>query len=513
MDEGLMGKVAEWSENKISDEQLCQAVEEARPALEQHLTGFEQVVSELNQAQLQHCDELITFCRQMFADISESAELIVKWVKEEDRNQVFIAGDSIGRATFQLNQAFSEFRNQALVSLGPTDIPNYNLLISRRDDYLDDPSENNRILFSEAVDGERVVVYHSLEDLAQEERTPEVESLINAFRDHMACLNDLAEAVAQKSSEGLTEIFEELDKTFQNLRELVPTVTMKIRGTGDTDFPDINHLIKLMEDVAQGNLGDQPLLQALESIDESFAETKEQLEAVEGKLPSALANEELEAISETFEELDDGVEAVYKFLEERDRDWLVEAKGCFLEFAGRLSGHQKKLKEIESNQGKLLCPMCSESNDQTRTRCSKCGGPLPQNVAAQATSTFESRENPQAEVFVTANLEKLYQAVNEVAAGTLDGASFLDAVDHFEQIIEANIGSLPPEPQLPADEQQQEVEKVYDVFEEGVEALRSGLDTMRSYLDTEDEEVLAKGVTLIDEGARKLAAAGEAAGK
>ena len=55
--------------------------------------------------------------------------------------------------------------------------------------------------------------------------------------------------------------------------------------------------------------------------------------------------------------------------------------------------------------------------------------------------------------------------------------------------------------------------KLYDAFESGIEKLRTALDMMRTFPNHEDEELLAQAVLKVDEGARLLAAAGEAVQK
>lgn len=517
MENSIVGRVSAWSESKLSDEQLLQALENSKPSLETHRNGFEQVVSDFTDEQREQCRELLDFCFLLFDQIDNAIGQCVEGVQQQDRNGVFFFADVIARSSYQLNLAQAELRNRALLALGPTQIPNFNLLILRRDEYLSNPNDNTRLLFSEAIDSERIVVYEGMEALVKEPNLPEVGTLYNAFKDHLSNLNSLAEALADDGVDGDYEtIFLELGVSFPELQKLVPLVQMKLRGTGETEFPDLNNLIKLMEDVAQGNISDTLLADATEAAEEAFGKTKEQLAQVQGQLPSALANEEIAAALESFEEFEDGIEAIYKFLEERDRLWLVEAKGCLLEFGKLFAEHQNKLKEIEEQQGKLLCPMCSTANDSTRTRCSKCGSPLPQNVAASAVSTFESRERTglegqESRPLVTANIEKLYLAVNDMAAGNIDEESFLQAVDHFEGQIEANLNSVPPEPEVADTAKQQAVEMLYDALENGVETMRSALDLMRTYPENRDQDVLVKAVQLMDEGAKLVAAAGEAA--
>lgn len=518
MENSIVGKVSAWSESKLSDDQLLEALEGSKPSLETHRSGFEQVVNDFTDEQREQCRDLLDFCFLLFDQLANAVGQCVAGVQEQDRNGVFFYADVIARSAHQLNLAQAELRNRALLALGPTQIPNFNLLIQRRDDYLGNPNESTKLLFSEAVDSERIVVYEGMEALAKEPDLPEVGTLYNAFKDHLSNLNSLAEALVDDGVKGDYEtIFLELGVSFPELQKLVPLVQMKLRGTGQTEFPDLNNLIKLMEDVAQGNISDTLLVDATEAAEMAFGKTKEQLAQVQGQLPSALANEEIAAALESFEEFEDGIEAIYKFLEERDRLWLVEAKGCLTEFGKLFAAHQNRLKEIEEQQGQLLCPMCSTANDSTRSRCSKCGSPLPQNVAASTVSTFESREQTGLEAqeesrpLVTANLEKLYLAVNEMAAGNSDDESFLQAVDHFEGQIEANLNSLPAEPEVTDSAKQQAVGLLYDALENGVETMRSALDLMRSFPENRDQDVLIKAVQLMDEGAKLVAAAGEAA--
>ena len=519
MQEGLVKRISDWSNGQLDDEQLLEAIEGSRPDLETHQREFARVVGELNPTQTEACQELVDFVNVLIGSTFQALDEAVQGVKEANRGLVFMAGDAVARNSFQMNQALVQFRNHALAALGPSDIPNLNLLIQRRDEFLEDTGDPTVQLFQEAIDSERIITYHSLEDLGKEPNIPEVSTLINCFRDHMASLNKIAEALEEDGEEAdFDALFEPLEKSFLELQELVPTVQMKLRSTGATDFPDLNYLLTLIEDLAQGNIGDSPVIEALEAVDEAFTKSKELMAQAAGHLDSALANDEIEGVLETFEEFEEGMEAIYNFFEQRDRAWLVEGRGCLLEFAQRFAEHQKRLKEIEEQQGQVLCPMCSTHNEVSRTRCSKCGGPLPQNVAAATTTTFQTQEQSgldvkKSDVFITANLAKLYKAVNEVASGEIGHGEFLDEITKFEAILEANVGQLPPEPEAGSEETQEAVTKLYDAFESGVEKLRTALDMMRTFPNHEDEELLAQAVLKVDEGARLLAAAGEAVQK
>lgn len=515
MEDGVVARISSWSEGKISDEELIEFVEGSRSAIEGHQTGFREVVDDLNPQQKERCADIISFCFTLMDQIEGLVTTIQESVKAENRGDVMSAGDFIARASYQLNQAFVEFRNLALAALGPTDIPNYNHLLSRRDGYLEEPSENNAVLFQEAIDSERIVVYHALEDLAKEPDHTEVRALINCFREHMTNLNSLAEALEEEGPDGeYEEIFEELEKSFFELQDLVPKVQMKLHSSGATEYPDLNYLLGLLEKATIGGVGEQPLLEALEAVEEHFSESREIFSQSIGAIDSALANDELKAVLKTYEEFDDGIEAVYRFLEEHDTDWLTEARGCLLEFAEKFAQHHKRLKEIEVQQSQVLCPMCATYNETTRNRCAKCGAQLPQNVAATATSTFDAKEKTEEEsrpdVIVTPNIAKLYTAVNQVADGSIDHNIFLDEVGRFETLVEANARAMPKEPQAADSETDERVADIYDAFENGVSAFREAIVLFKTFPEKNDEEVLAEGVRLVDEGARLIAQVEEA---
>ena len=308
MQDGIVFQISEWTNEKLSDEQLLQHLEEARPSIEGHRSGFQEVTDDLKPLQKERCADLIGFCFLLMDQMSAALDQVAEGVKNADRQSVINAGDSIARDSFQLNQAFVEFRNVSLAALGPSDIPNLNLLLSRRDEFLEDPSDLSAQLFQEAIDSERIVVYESLKDLNKEPDLPEVRTLSNCFWDHLCQLNKLSELLNEEGEEGDFEgIFEQLERAYLELQDLVPTVQMKLRSQGETEFPDLNLLLTLIEDAAQGNIGDGPLVDALEAVDESFGKSKELLTQAAGRFESTLANDEIDGVLEAFEEFDVGL--------------------------------------------------------------------------------------------------------------------------------------------------------------------------------------------------------------
>ena len=523
MGKNLVENIAAWSEGDIDDEALLARLEPACEDLAEHGMSFESIVEGFTPEQREACGELVDFASLMLENLETQLQEIEVGITEGDRETIFCAGDEIARATFQLNQALTALRHQAFMVLGPTEIPSLNELISLKDEFLADPCEENKTLFQEGIDSERIVSYHGWEDLGKEPALTEVSSLMQAFKNHMSQLNSLAEALSESGEEADFDAhFSALTLSFREVASLVPQVEHALATQGETDIPDINFLLTLMKEVSAGNIGDGPLLEALEACEIQAEGARKNFEAMIGTLDSVLAREELEAAVDCFDILDEGLEAAYNFLEERDRLWLVEADGQLVDFAAQFAAHDKRLQEIMEQQGKVTCPRCSTLNETSKARCAQCGFQLPQNIAAKEISTFQAHEGgglegEQEPLLVTAYLEKLYLAINGFDAGTIDEEALLSEVDKFEQRIDANAAKLPTKLEEPASEGEENetaqnlLEELHGVVEQGILLMKEGLESVRDYPRAGDPILLKEAILSIDAGAKKVAAAADAA--
>lgn len=515
----LTEKIAAWTEGRFDEGELVAAIEAAAEDATNHRHGFSAVVEELTAEQQERCGELVSYAFSLLDQLDNELQEVLDGLEGQDKEKVITAGDMIVRASFQLNQAFAEFRNQALSALGPTEFPNLNHMMSMKNDFVANPDETSKRLFQESIDVERIITHDGVRALLREPQIPEVVSLTNSFMSHMGNLNRLSEDLQKLGPESdFGAHFLALEMSFRELGDLVPMVSVALRAQGETEFPDLNYLLSLIGELENGNIGDGPVVQALREVELNFNGTYETLKAGQEVMETALAKEEIGGALRAFQEdFQQGVEAVYRFLTERETIRLSQAKGFLRDFAKRLSGHKEKLKELEALEGKVTCPRCSTINDSDRQRCSQCGFSLPQNVAATTTTTFQAKEegglgNEEAteDLLLTGNLVKLYEAVNAIAEGKLDDAAFITEIEKFETLVNASVNSLPPEPTLQDSQQQTAVNQVYDAFDEGVELFKAGTEQLRSYLDSRDEEALKQGVLTIDKGAKKVAAAGKA---
>jgi hypothetical protein len=518
VEQNLAEKIAAWTEGRFDEAELVQAVEAAAEDATNHRNGFGAVVDDLTPEQQERCGDLVNYCFSLLDQLDNELQEVLDGLESGDKGRVILAGDMIVRASFQLNQAFAEFRNQALTALGPTNFPSFNHIMAMKSNYLENPDEVTLKLLQESIDVERAIAYDGAKALVQETQIPEVVAATNAFMTHLGNLNRLTEEL-QKSGPAtdFQAHFVVLEMSFRELADLVPMVSVALRAQGETEFPDLNYLLTMIKEIENGNIGDGPLVEALRAVELGFHQTYETFKQALPIMETALVKEEIESALRAFDEdFKQGIEATYRFLTERETIRLSQAKGFLLDFARRLSAHKEKLKELEALEGKVTCPRCSTVNEADRQRCSQCGFGLPQNVGAATTSTFQAKETgglgdePAEQLLLTGNLVKLYEAINAVHAGTMDDAAFLAEIEKFETLVNASTNALPAEPTLNDAAQQDAVNQVYDAFEEGVELFRQGTEQLRGFLDSRDEEALRQAVLTIDQGAKKVQLANQA---
>ena len=382
MEGGVFGAISQWSLGELEPGVLESVLGNSRADIVGHRTGFSQVVEGLEQRQLERCRELIDYAFALIDLLEWELAEALDGLAKNDRGRVIRAGDQMARASYQLNQTFVEFSQQALRALGPTDIPNFNHLLALRDDYLKQPDAAMAGLLRDAIDEERVIATRSLHDLKKEPDLAEVVTLRRAFSSHLSRIEALASGLRTPDPDGRYDVsgIGRLEKGFAEIAALLPVVQMTLRGHGETRFPDLNLLLKLLDDLEGGMVGDVPVMDALESIEGSFAATAKKCELALSAETSVLISQEIRATLESFEVFSEGVDAVYRFLEERGVHWLEQGRRLLRDFAGRFLAHQERLDQLKEQQNKVLCPYCGHFNEPGPLRCQRCAKPLPLNL-------------------------------------------------------------------------------------------------------------------------------------
>ena len=509
-DRVLLTTVQAVLEGKATVEKLLEVVEQSRQSMADSLADFKSSYEGLGPEGREACASLVETAEQLFAIMAQAIDMIARYAESADPNDLRVGLSQVDRASFQINMLSLDFRNKALAAEGPTEIPQLNLLIKFHEAYQKDPQANFEPL-REAVQFERVEALKALDALDKEPDISEVASMKAAFDEHLRCMNRLANALDEKKAFQIDKELHQSRQTFGRIKELMPVVQMALRGHGPTAYPDINMIIKLARDVEEQRVSESILVDALETVAESFGETREKIASISGEGDSALLKEELERAQQAFDMMEEAIDEFDEFFEGRMVHVLRSAATKIEQAAVEMEAAYKGVLKVADREGKTPCVKCGHYNPIERQICESCGAPLPVK-AGTARSTFETSEGPArqatggGEPFVTTNLFKVYQAVNAIDAGEITPDEFTEVLNWFENLVEVNYNNAPE----PDEEGGEAAEALEEMFVNGVEEIRKGIACLRDYLESGLQAQFQNGVREIDQGARKLATIADA---
>lgn len=506
--EAVVQVIQAVSEGRAGEAELRAALEAGRATLEEHQLSIQTFLEGLSAASQEAVAGHLQTANEFFDIFNENLDRVESYLETGDRNQLFIGGSQIDRATEQMNMLLVDLKNEAYRAQGPTTIPTLNHLLALHQRFQEDPMEAYED-FRETVEAERLLAVVNLQDLDQEPDLTEVHALRNAFDVHLRCMNRMAFALDEKKLEAIDTEMENCRETFERVQELIPIATMALRGQGATAFPDINMILNLTADLEAGRVGDTLILDALEGLEENFAKTRENLMAMSpSESDSVLIKEELDRALDAIDGIEEAIEDYYEFFEVREILVLRSAAKNLESSAVQLQGSFEAFQEIAEREGKVPCVRCGHFNMPDRTTCEQCSMPLPKKAGVVAGSTFSASEGParsEHQPVVTPNLLKLYEAVNAVANEEISVQEFAEVVDWFDNLIRTNADNAPPVPEeYPNEEQERAVAEVYRLFDEGVDDMLRGADLFREFIQDGLRAQLENGVKEVDKGARKI---------
>ena len=507
--------------NGEADSKRLQAVvADCRVSLDTQHSEFRESMAGLAPEVRTPCESLIEGAEEVFDQFSQSFGLIEQFVQTGNRELLLSAGAMVDRLAFQMNAVQLEIRNRALSLMGPTPIPNLNLLIRAHDVYRQGQDQIGRLL--ELVEAEIFSGVASVANLEHSPVTPEVVILKEAFQAHTEFMKNLARAVSQDQKDKVARLMESVHVSFEDIGEKMGPAASSLRAEGETKSPQVNVVLSLTQDVAKGDRPEQALADALAILREDIKQTKIQFEAIASRpAGSALVDEEIERAREAIELQESSLKEYDEFFAQRDEIFLQAGAANLKRSADALYMCYEELQAIADREGKTLCLKCGHYNPSNRSRCEKCGGPLPAVVTDQSNTTFETAEgDPRAGQvqhgpILTPNLIRLYKAVNSIAEAEITQEAFLAELTWFEGILDDNCEYEVEEPDMEkmteeekatAEQTIKAIQEMEEAFRGGFQDLETGIGLFRKYIESEDKTDLEEGVKLCDQGARKLAA-------
>jgi hypothetical protein len=120
------------------------------------------------------------------------------------------------------------------------------------------------------------------------------------------------------------------------------------------------------------------------------------------------------------------------------------------------------------------------------------------------------------DLVITANLERLFNAINEIAEERCSDAEFERVLDWMDGLMETAINTMPEIPDMapPAGTDEETLDQIETLKSEladqrntaieGMTTIRDALAHMQSFLDGRDKDVLIQGVRQVRDGAVKM---------
>ena len=512
-------------EKRAPKEQLAQVLESSRKGLDEQVNDFQTTVQGMAVEMREKVATLIQGAEEVFGFLESALQEVADYLENGDENLLYNAGTVVRRGTEQLNFIFDEMRNFVLAVSGPTSIPNLNLMIRAQEVFVPEKDAKGERL-REFCHAERVMALQSLDSLEKSEQTPELAALKDVWDSHLRCMNRMFAAIEKGDKATVNKEMENAKISFTRLNERIPAAVLSQRVDGPTPSEQVNLALSLSKDVGAQVLGDGPLVDVLAGIHKGSEELSIGLDQLlEAGVESVMLREAMDRALQALDYQQEALAEFAEFFSTRLDVTLRSARRKLEESSIQLAAALDNLSELSEREGKVACMRCGHFNPGGRNNCEKCNMPLP-NLGQSTASTLEHAEegvgepaiDPQQPV-LTGNLVRLYTAVNQIFDGSIDGDKFLSEVEWFQGVIDKNSEYEIDEPnwdELSEEERAQEEEgfkamqEAQELFNTGVTEMNEALERMRGYLESEAREDLEEALRMMDAGARKVAAVGNA---
>lgn len=515
----LVRTIEQVLEGTADAKALEPVVKESEASFQEFVNGFRRTVAELPEETRAACEELIEGSEELFRQFESGLVLVRNFLTDRLQENLVSAGNLFSRVTSQVNAVQLELRNRALSLMGPTSIPNLNLILRAYENFKLGKDSDGILL--ELVEAEIFNASASIEQLGRSKQTDAVQSIRGAYSKHRDCMQLLGKAVSEKNINAAATEIQKCKDTFEEIRSKIGAAAASLRTDGPTESADANLVLSISDDVRLGALPSDALMEPLAAYRADAATMKAELtKMADQQATSVLVTEEIDRALEAMDLQDEAFEDFDLFFEHRDVILLERANQRLQRAVEALWLCLKELQEIADREGKTLCIKCSHYNPQNRSRCEQCGFNLPNMARDQSTTTFETGEGQssglpqQDEPVVTSNLVRIYKAVDAVYEGKISKDDFLAEIAWFEKLLDSNQEYEVDEPDVSKmnSEERAQAEAAFKALAEVEEAFRAAHDEMggacasfRRYLESEEKADLEEGVKLMDAGARKMA--------
>jgi hypothetical protein len=367
------------------------------------LAKIEQFRNELSQFQAQTTETIDHLCAnpalaesavleteqitQAFDSYHETFDMLKEFVLGNDFNNITLMAGRISQCSSALDAAINAFAEKALILRGPTKFPKLNLIID---------CQKQIELRSEGYDRLEAVVKAEkesflgnisfLESKVQQEKTPEIESLIETYREAVGILDAITAAAAEKNQSVLGQEIDKLDGFYIRANGLNIELLMKFLSGAHSFLPEANCLIAASIDYREGRVIETVFLDNYDLFREKLASMEEQIlsfnnDTDEGENSwkeyfSYDEREEMAALAvkmaEALDPIKDSLVYYERFVDEMNPDLLHKGDEALKEALKALEEPARQMAEAGEKVGKEQCIKCGTLNPKERKTCSQC---------------------------------------------------------------------------------------------------------------------------------------------
>ncbi|HEY4001986.1 MAG TPA: hypothetical protein VGO93_24140, partial [Candidatus Xenobia bacterium] len=353
----LIEVITEVLNGKAQGSDLAPLSEAARQELATARQGFEGSASSLSPAVAERVQPFVDKARQVFMGYDHALDLVDEYVKSNDHNVLVQAAEHVSRFSTQINLAFQVYRDAVLVAEGPSEIPNYNLILICIKEWRDgsSPVEKLRVM----VERERLMAKATMDALDKEPKLPEVLELRKAFEKHLESATKLSVAARDGNQSAVDVEADKIRETFQSIGPLRAAAETAVRSQGDSPSGLVNLVVNTGRRLSRGEAHPKELAGLLDQVRPVIRSAEAQFEVVTKAATDAeRLNDAFEGARKAFATYDEAFKCFDQFFEghylnrlERGMQLLVEASK--LQYAA-----EQRVLDVQERQGKVSCMKC-----------------------------------------------------------------------------------------------------------------------------------------------------------
>lgn len=516
----LLEQVKARLDGTISAADLKAATQDAIKSLEQ---AREQTMANLERDGAK--DHVLDAFEKSFDDMQTALEEIDEYAAEANADTHNAVRDTIFRAATATATAVAVMQ-QAQFAEGPTDMPLFNGLFRMKERFLEGGVEARQL--QDALVNIVNMTKAAIQELlaGEGEQPPQRDGLVRAYEEQIESLERVGETIdAGASKDKVEDAFEQLLRTSNGVKEAMASLNEALMSRGPCRLARTNILLSASESFRNGGIGPDAFARTIDSFESELKEEQAAVNELAG-MPSQseAVKSEVAKLRPVYEAHEEALAIFAEFLDgEAENEDFYRAQKMLEEASEKLSDHKEELERLGESEGKVSCIRCGKLNEPGNRVCGSCGAQMPQQAGMggiASTMSFQEEGGAAAlqegDLVLTTNLERLFNAVNEIAENRCSDNDFERVLDWMDGLMENAIATMPEVPDMapPAEADEDTREQIEtlkgelteqrETVIEGMTTIRDALAGMQNFLETRDKEVLVQGVREVRDGAVKM---------